>query len=305
MDFITFFVGIILTAIIYMAFPLIRLLINGKRFSPKRARRIALWNSIVLGFFFFVLTIAVYGDGTLWNAAPAFLYCAINTIILTDKNAEETQDKRNKQTSSKPSGTTPMPKKTSDVRRPPQISDPNEPQKSYGNFSVPCNDLAYIPQNISKPIKQSPNNHSAPSNHTLNHTKVKNKSKNKLIIVGIIIAIVLALISVLIVYMVSNNDTEIYNVGVRTVSFSDEFTAEFVLELWLLGDATEETMVNLMNEYGAEQGGGKLYIITPGEFVEEIDEWCFSKKRKAGDYAIIESVYGYTLCYFSGQNLDE
>ena len=153
MDFITFFVGIILTAIIYMAFPLIRLLINGKRFSPKRARRIALWNSIVLGFFFFVLTIAVYGDGTLWNAAPAFLYCAINTIILTDKNAEETQDKRNKQTSSKPSGTTPMPKKTSDVRRPPQISDPNEPQKSYGNFSVPCNDLAL--QQSHEPLRVS------------------------------------------------------------------------------------------------------------------------------------------------------
>jgi hypothetical protein len=57
-----------------------------------------------------------------------------------------------------------------------------------------------------------------------------------------------------------------------------------------------------MDEYGSSQGGGKLYVITPGTFAEEIDEWCFSSERKVGDYAIIENVYGYSLCYLSSIN---
>ena len=58
--------------------------------------------------------------------------------------------------------------------------------------------------------------------------------------------------------------------AVRTITL-DSFTAEFVLSLWELGEATEATMIEIMDEYGAEQGGGQLYIIDPGTFVKEID----------------------------------
>lgn len=142
MDFSSIILGLILTAVVYMAFPLLRLLINRGRFHKKKARRIALWNSIVLGVFFFCLTIAVSGNGTMWNAGPAFLYYAINSAILTDKNAEETQKKSVTQTSTKQSVNVPMPKKTSEISRPPQISDLNETPKYYGNYSTPLNDLA-------------------------------------------------------------------------------------------------------------------------------------------------------------------
>lgn len=77
----------LLTAVAYMAFPLIKLLTNGGRFPKNRAHKIALWNSIVVGAAFLMMTIAVSEDGTLWNGAPAVLYYWINRSILTDKNA--------------------------------------------------------------------------------------------------------------------------------------------------------------------------------------------------------------------------
>ena len=61
-------------------------------------------------------------------------------------------------------------------------------------------------------------------------------------------------------------------------------------------------MIEIMDEYGAEQGGGQLYIIDPGTFVKEIDDWCFDPTRQPGDYAIIENPYGYSICYISMLN---
>ena len=89
MDWLSIILGLILTAVAYMAFPLIKLLANGGRFPNNRAHKIALWNSIVLGTVFCIATIAVSEDGTIWNGAPAVLYYWINRSILTDKNAHE------------------------------------------------------------------------------------------------------------------------------------------------------------------------------------------------------------------------
>lgn len=90
--------------------------------------------------------------------------------------------------------------------------------------------------------------------------------------------------------------------AVRTITLGNSFMAEFVLSLWELGEATETTMIEIMDEYGADQGGGQLYIIDPGTFVEEIDSWCFDPSRQLGDYAIIENPYGYSICYISMLN---
>lgn len=82
-------IGILLTAVAYLAFPLIKLLINGGSFSKNRAHKIALWNSIVVGAIFCIVTIEVSDGATAWNAAPAFLYYYINKAILTNKNDAE------------------------------------------------------------------------------------------------------------------------------------------------------------------------------------------------------------------------
>ena len=57
-----------------------------------------------------------------------------------------------------------------------------------------------------------------------------------------------------------------------------------------------------MDEHAPEQGGGKRHIVERGDYVTEIEDWCFSTKREIGDYTIIENDYGYTICYISGFN---
>lgn len=87
--FANLLVSLLLTAVAYMAFPLIRLAINHGKFEKKRAKKIALWNSIVVGTFFCIVTIGTSDGGTTWNAAPAVLYYFINRALLTDKDAPE------------------------------------------------------------------------------------------------------------------------------------------------------------------------------------------------------------------------
>ena len=84
--------SLILTVIAYLAFPIIRLVINHGKFTKKQAKKIALWNSIIVGAFFCIVTIATSDSGTTWNAAPAVLYYFINCAILTDKNAEKEEN---------------------------------------------------------------------------------------------------------------------------------------------------------------------------------------------------------------------
>ena len=92
---------------------------------------------------------------------------------------------------------------------------------------------------------------------------------------------------------------ESYYVGLRTISVSDEKTAQKIMDAWRDAGATEEAMIALMNEYGVEQGGGQLYLVQPGEFIEEVDDWCFDRVRKVGDVVILKTAYGYTICYLS------
>lgn len=76
-------IGIILTAIAYMTYPLIRLAINKGKFERKKGHRIALWNSIIVGIVFSIVTFLL-GAGA-WSAAPAFLYYWINKSIISYK----------------------------------------------------------------------------------------------------------------------------------------------------------------------------------------------------------------------------
>lgn len=77
--------SLILTAFAYLAFPLFKLLINGRRFSKDRAKKIALWNSIVVGAFFCIITTSLESVSA-WSASPALLYYWVNSVILTNKN---------------------------------------------------------------------------------------------------------------------------------------------------------------------------------------------------------------------------
>ncbi len=86
---------------------------------------------------------------------------------------------------------------------------------------------------------------------------------------------------------------------VRMITVEDKFFAERIFAKMEGIDFLEKAVVLVMDEYGAEQGGGTGHIVTPGMYVEEVDDWCFSSRRKAGDAAIIENDYGYSICYIS------
>lgn len=78
--------GILVTAIGYLAVPFVLRTSRGK-YEPQKAKKIALWNSIIVGACF---CIASADKGVAWSAGPAFLYYWINCSILTDKNAANT-----------------------------------------------------------------------------------------------------------------------------------------------------------------------------------------------------------------------
>lgn len=59
----------------------------------------------------------------------------------------------------------------------------------------------------------------------------------------------------------------------------------------LAKDNTEDT--------GSKENGGLYENIYPGEMVYEFDKWSFDPARKPGDTAIVTTVHGYHIMYFS------
>jgi hypothetical protein len=105
-------------------------------------------------------------------------------------------------------------------------------------------------------------------------------------------------------YYFEELSTEVYDlplegIMIRTITLPDKYTAEYIFARMESKDFREEDVIAIMDGYGGEQGGGKGHLIKRGEFVEEVDSWCFDSGRKVGDIAIIENDYGYSICYIS------
>ena len=101
--------------------------------------------------------------------------------------------------------------------------------------------------------------------------------------------------------------------NVTTEEFSDEAwaageqKAQEILDAWLSGDKTEDSFAELANENSADTGSntnGGLYTgVTEGQMVEAFNDWCFDADRKAGDYGIVKTQFGYHIMYFCGSQL--
>lgn len=74
-------IGILITCLSYMLIPVILKLKNGG-YDESKAKKIALWNSIIVGGIYMILTIELMGTSSAWNAGPAFLYYGINFSLL-------------------------------------------------------------------------------------------------------------------------------------------------------------------------------------------------------------------------------
>lgn len=80
--------------------------------------------------------------------------------------------------------------------------------------------------------------------------------------------------------------------------------AEEIYDMWLSGEATEDSFAELAGEYSSDPGsatnGGLYEEVYPGQMVASFNDWCFDESRQVGDSGIVETDYGYHIMYFSG-----
>ena len=86
--------------------------------------------------------------------------------------------------------------------------------------------------------------------------------------------------------------------------------AKALLDEWLAGEKTEESFAEMVKNNTADtasQETGGLYegIRTTDNYVASFEEWSFDDARKAGDYGIVETEYGYHIMYFVSDNTDD
>lgn len=79
--------------------------------------------------------------------------------------------------------------------------------------------------------------------------------------------------------------------------------AEEILTQWKSGEKTEESFAELANanssDGGSNTNGGLYQNVTPGQMVQEFNDWCFDESRKAGDTDLVKTQFGYHVMYFS------
>lgn len=77
--------SLILTIVVYMIYPFIRTKFMNVEYNENTCKKMALWNSIVVGGIFLILTTALQENAT-WSAGPAFLYYWINRTLWIKKD---------------------------------------------------------------------------------------------------------------------------------------------------------------------------------------------------------------------------
>lgn len=76
--------------------------------------------------------------------------------------------------------------------------------------------------------------------------------------------------------------------------------AQALLDQWLAGEATEESFAKLAKEHSDDdtsKADGGLYegLYSESNQPEEIKDWYLAEGRKAGDYTLVKSEYGYHI----------
>ncbi len=80
--------------------------------------------------------------------------------------------------------------------------------------------------------------------------------------------------------------------------------AQDLYDLWLT-NPTEEYFGQLAKNHTADTSsaevGGLYEDFSPGQMIQEFNDWSFDQSRKAGDHAIVKTDYGYHIMYFVEQ----
>jgi hypothetical protein len=286
--------NLLVTVFAYVLVPVI-VVISQKKYELKTLKKINTINCIVVWLLFRIVEIELGNDPS--SGAAVFLWGAVGYWLLKKKCLKV----------STPPPSTPPATKEPQVRI--CVSSTDDEVCSHRRGSTYGSDIA-----LQRDEKQSAavQQKTRPAECTDVKRKQSNNSQSLTkyrLIIGISAVIIIACIVLAFALGGTNspnNDNkascityESYYVGVRSITVSSEAVADRIYKEWKNGDASEESMVELMDYYGAEQGGGQLYIVEPGMWIDEVDEWCFNRARQIGDVAIIENDYGYTICYFS------
>lgn len=97
-------------------------------------------------------------------------------------------------------------------------------------------------------------------------------------------------------------DEEGYTVYTNEAWTACQSEAQDILDLWLAGEANEETFAQLANQYSEDTGsntaGGLYTQVTEGQMVDEFDYWLFCGDHQYGDYDLIQTTYGYHIMFF-------
>ncbi len=82
--------------------------------------------------------------------------------------------------------------------------------------------------------------------------------------------------------------------------------AEMLLAQFEKTDKSEAEFEKLAKEKtddtGSKENGGLYEDIYPGQMVEEFEDWCYDAERKAGDYGMVQTDYGYHIMFFVGDS---
>ena len=97
--------------------------------------------------------------------------------------------------------------------------------------------------------------------------------------------------------------TEAYDEAVKNAEVAAKERADTVLALFTQGGATEEKLLELMDEYSSDKNteGGLYEDIYKGYMPIAVEEWLFAPERQVGDYSMIETAgVGHQLVFFKG-----
>ena len=78
-------------------------------------------------------------------------------------------------------------------------------------------------------------------------------------------------------------------------------TAEKLLAEYEAGEHTEDAFAAIGDAAyadGTAAESARYEDITPGQMVEDFENWCFDASRQVGDTGIVESTYGYHVMYY-------
>ena len=99
------------------------------------------------------------------------------------------------------------------------------------------------------------------------------------------------------------NGNKIYS---DTEKAAAKLEAEKLLEEFKGGKMTELDFIAMAKKHsddtGSKEEGGLYEDIYPGQMVTEFEEWCYDESRKAGDYGLVQTSYGWHIMYYVGES---